>query len=435
MGRLASSASSRPAPGRSSPRAASRAPWASTGRPATSRTACWRRSATAFDTSQTPLRGADQEAAGLVHQAVRRQREPRQHPARRGHLGRDAARGRARRHAAALPLSAAPDARSASAAPAHDAPPRPPRPDRLEPRAGALPGLGRGRSSTRPAAPRRATSVARSRGAASSSSSPATSLRARETAELRPRGARRRAAVRRRPAPRRDAPRRVGDAPLHRRSCARSRRVAALPRAPGDVPLPRRREPRGAAAPRARLPARLRARRPHGAARHARRQHPPRALLPRGPRHRRVPRHQDGERRRRRGRDRRPRGAHRRLPGRRAAEALRAVWLAASGSGELGRVAERPCGILRPRADCSLVFAAHRGHDTARRPDADAPGRLRTTPLPGEPGYPTGSAEAPAIETAAPAPGKLKQRVIPDPPEMDQTKGRRAFSSSSSWCW
>ena len=48
-------------------------------------------------------------------------------------------------------------------------------------------------------------------------------------------------------------------------------------------------------------------------------------------------------------------------------------------------------------------------------------------PLPGEPGYPTGSAEAPAIETAAPAPGKLKQRVIPDPPEMDQAKGRRAF--------
>jgi hypothetical protein len=48
-------------------------------------------------------------------------------------------------------------------------------------------------------------------------------------------------------------------------------------------------------------------------------------------------------------------------------------------------------------------------------------------PLPGEPGYPTGSAEAPAIETAAPAPGKLKQRLIPDPPEMDQKSGRRAF--------
>jgi hypothetical protein len=29
--------------------------------------------------------------------------------------------------------------------------------------------------------------------------------------------------------------------------------------------------------------------------------------------------------------------------------------------------------------------------------------------------------------TATPPPGKLKQRVIPDPPEMDQTHGRRAF--------
>ncbi len=48
-------------------------------------------------------------------------------------------------------------------------------------------------------------------------------------------------------------------------------------------------------------------------------------------------------------------------------------------------------------------------------------------PLPGEPGYPTGSAEAPPIETAAPAPGKMKQRVIPDPPEMDQARGGRAF--------
>lgn len=30
-------------------------------------------------------------------------------------------------------------------------------------------------------------------------------------------------------------------------------------------------------------------------------------------------------------------------------------------------------------------------------------------------------------EDSAPAPGKLKRRVIPDPPEMDQAKGRRAF--------
>ena len=57
-----------------------------------------------------------------------------------------------------------------------------------------------------------------------------------------------------------------------------------------------------------------------------------------------------------------------------------------------------------------------------RTPDA-AP------PHPGEAGYPRGSQEAPAIETAAPAPGslKLKQRAIPDPPEMDQEQGRRPF--------
>ena len=48
-------------------------------------------------------------------------------------------------------------------------------------------------------------------------------------------------------------------------------------------------------------------------------------------------------------------------------------------------------------------------------------------PLPGEAGYATGSAEAPAIETAAPAPGKMRQRVIPDPPEMDGASGRRAL--------
>jgi hypothetical protein len=48
-------------------------------------------------------------------------------------------------------------------------------------------------------------------------------------------------------------------------------------------------------------------------------------------------------------------------------------------------------------------------------------------PFPGDPGYPSGAAEAPAIETAAPAPGKMKLRVIPDPPEMDQARGGRAF--------
>ena len=99
-GSTRSSASSRPAPGRSSPRAA-RSGTVGIYRPTGDvKDGLLEEIRTAFDTSQTPLRGADQEAAGLVHQAVRRQREPRQHPAGRGHLGRDAARGRARRHAA-----------------------------------------------------------------------------------------------------------------------------------------------------------------------------------------------------------------------------------------------------------------------------------------------------------------------------------------------
>jgi hypothetical protein len=56
----------------------------------------------------------------------------------------------------------------------------------------------------------------------------------------------------------------------------------------------------------------------------------------------------------------------------------------------------------------------------------DAP----TPHSPGEPGSPRGSAEAPAIETAEPAPPgtlRLKDRAVPDPPEMDQGTGRRAF--------
>ena len=47
-------------------------------------------------------------------------------------------------------------------------------------------------------------------------------------------------------------------------------------------------------------------------------------------------------------------------------------------------------------------------------------------PVPGEPGYAAGSAEAPAIEAPLP-PGKVKERVLPDPPEMDQSRGGRAF--------
>ena len=50
-------------------------------------------------------------------------------------------------------------------------------------------------------------------------------------------------------------------------------------------------------------------------------------------------------------------------------------------------------------------------------------------PRPDEPGYPHGASEEPAIETAEPPAGslRLKQRTIPDPPEIDQGAGRRAF--------
>jgi len=48
---------------------------------------------------------------------------------------------------------------------------------------------------------------------------------------------------------------------------------------------------------------------------------------------------------------------------------------------------------------------------------------------PDEPGYPHGAYEEPAIETAAPPADslKLKVRVIPDPPEIDQRQGSKAF--------
>ena len=53
-----------------------------------------------IDTGPHHLRGAPQAAAGLVRQALRSQREPRQHPARGRHLGRDHPSGAARRHLA-----------------------------------------------------------------------------------------------------------------------------------------------------------------------------------------------------------------------------------------------------------------------------------------------------------------------------------------------
>ena len=69
---------------------------------------------------------------------------------------------------------------------------------------------------------------------------------------------------------------------------------------------------------------------------------------------------------------------------------------------------------------------------TPDAPTSHTPGapEREPRPEPGEPGYPRGSAEAPAIETAEPAPPgtlKLKARAIPDPPEMDESKGRHAF--------
>ena len=127
-------------------------------------------------------------------------------------------------------------------------------------------------------------------GAASSSSSPATCCAPRETAELireelgaeRPRSSSTRGSRRRTAASGRRA------ASRHHARGAETWR--ALPRAPGDVPLPRRREPRDQ---QRRVLACLRdcgARRAHDAARDARRQHPPHALLPEGRRARRLPR-------------------------------------------------------------------------------------------------------------------------------------------------
>jgi len=51
------------------------------------------------------------------------------------------------------------------------------------------------------------------------------------------------------------------------------------------------------------------------------------------------------------------------------------------------------------------------------------------SPRPDEPGYPHGSHREPAIETAVPATGslRLKDRLIPDPPEIEQASGRTAF--------
>lgn len=51
-----------------------------------------------------------------------------------------------------------------------------------------------------------------------------------------------------------------------------------------------------------------------------------------------------------------------------------------------------------------------------------------TPPETPHPTTPAGSAEVPAIDEAPLPAGKLKVRVIPDPPEMDEALGRRAFA-------
>ena len=68
--------------------------------------------------------------------------------------------------------------------------------------------------------------------------------------------------------------------------------------------------------------------------------------------------------------------------------------------------------------------------EDASRPSARGDNRGEPRPEPGEPGYPRGSEEAPAIETAEPAPAgslKLKDRLVPSPPEMDTGGGRAVW--------
>jgi hypothetical protein len=69
-------------------------------------------------------------------------------------------------------------------------------------------------------------------------------------------------------------------------------------------------------------------------------------------------------------------------------------------------------------------------------PDKSLPASPRTPPPDDQPllrpdqrGYPHGAGEEPAIETALPPAGslKLKDRVVPDPPEIDSRQGRQAF--------
>jgi len=60
-------------------------------------------------------------------------------------------------------------------------------------------------------------------------------------------------------------------------------------------------------------------------------------------------------------------------------------------------------------------------------PSGDA-ARAGTGPrAPGEPGCPSDSSEVPPIDDAPRPVTKLKPRLIPDPPEMDQARGGRAF--------
>ena len=262
-----------------------------------------------------PLRGAAQEAAGLVHHAVRRQREPRQHPAGRGHLGGDDARGRARRHAARVPLTprryarlAGPDLTMTLLLVRHCQTDWNREPARCQGWAEVeLNEVGRAqaRDLGRALAGRGVELVVTSH-----------LVRARETAELvhAELGG--------------ELPSIVDPrlAETHRGEWE-TRRFSSIMREEPDVWRHYREHPETFRFPggeslgsqQRRVLACLRdcaldwAR---GAPGDTRRRHPPRPLLPRGSRYRRVPHHKDGQRRRRRDRDGRPRRAHRRLPGR-----------------------------------------------------------------------------------------------------------------------
>src|SRR5450759_1081174 len=155
------------------------------------------------------------------------------------------------------------------------------------------------------------------------------------------------------------------------------------------------------------------ARRSPGPPRHARRQHPPRALLPGGARHRRLSRDEAEQRRRRRDRGRRPRRAHHGVSRRARLTAARRSPRRPRGPPRAPPRADA-CGILLPRAEPSLPpFSNLPMNPPDEEPFALAPEDVGERLLAG----------------AEPAPrAGLKKRVIPDPPEIDQAKGRQTLA-------